>query len=229
MTQACENNGAGTGPDAVPPDPADGEQRPRWRSGRRPRRVRAARVRRPSRLIPALIAIAVVAVGLATPSTASVEHRPTSSARLSAQIARSTAKFHDIATAESDGYGLFHDVNGIACIDEPGMGGMGVHYVNAALIGDAKIVPSTPEAIVYAPDRHGTLRIAALEYIVIKSDWDAAHSNAPRLYRGRPFDVTAAPNRYGLPAFYSQHVWVWKHNPAGLLAMWNPTVHCAWA
>jgi hypothetical protein len=38
--------------------------------------------------------------------------------------------------------------------------------------------------------------------------------------------VTKAPNRFGLPAFYSLHVWVWKHSPAGMFAMWNPTVHC---
>ena len=29
-----------------------------------------------------------------------------------------------------------------------------------------------------------------------------------------------------LAAFYSQHVWAWKRNPAGPLAMWNPNVHC---
>jgi hypothetical protein len=34
--------------------------------------------------------------------------------------------------------------------------------------------------------------------------------------------VTTAPNRYGLPAFYSLHAWVWKPNPAGQYAMWNP-------
>ena len=28
------------------------------------------------------------------------------------------------------------------------------------------------------------------------------------------------------PTFYSQHVWAWKRNPAGPLAMWNPNVHC---
>ncbi len=229
MAQAWEYTGAGKAPDTMGPDINDANRRPGSHSGHLHGLARAARIGRHKRLSPVLIAIAVLAVGLATPSAASAEQHPTSSARLTAQIMRSTAKFHDIATAESDGYGLFHDVNGIACIQEPGMGGMGVHWVDAALIGDGKVIPSTPEAIVYAPDRDGTLRIAALEYIVIKSDWDATHSSPPQLYPGKPFDVTTAPNRYGLPTFYSQHVWVWKHNPAGLLAMWNPTVHCAWA
>ena len=41
------------------------------------------------------------------------------------------------------------------------------------------------------------------------------------------FMLTDAPgNRYGLPAFYSLHAWIWKHNPAGPFEMWNPDVHC---
>jgi len=32
---------------------------------------------------------------------------------------------------------------------------------------------------------------------------------------------------HGLPAFYSLHAWIWKHNPAGDFAMWNPDVTCA--
>ena len=33
-------------------------------------------------------------------------------------------------------------------------------------------------------------------------------------------------NRFGLPAYYSLHVWLWKHNPAGTFAMFNPNVMC---
>ena len=35
-------------------------------------------------------------------------------------------------------------------------------------------MPQHPEALVYAPDRHGGLHLAALEYVVIKADWDAS-------------------------------------------------------
>jgi hypothetical protein len=79
---------------------------------------------------------------------------------------------------------------------------------------------------VYAPDRDGTLRLAALEYLVDKLAWTSTHSAPPTLFPGNPFDETDAPNRYGLADFYSQHVWAWKRNPAGSLAMWNPNVHC---
>jgi hypothetical protein len=146
-----------------------------------------------------------------------------------AQIARmraATDRFHNIATAEDAGYGLLHDKAGITCIDMPGTGGMGVHWVNGALVGDPTLDPRKPEALVYAPDRDGTLRLAAVEFIVDKAAWDARHSRPPQLFRKAPFDVTGAPNRYGLDPFYSQHVWIWRPNPAGVLSMWNPKVSC---
>ena len=41
------------------------------------------------------------------------------------------------------------------------------------------IDPKHPEALVYAPDQHGGRHLAALEYVVIKSDWDATESGPP--------------------------------------------------
>jgi hypothetical protein len=34
------------------------------------------------------------------------------------------------------------------------------------------------------------------------------------------------PNRYGIPAYYSLHVWAWRHNPTGVFGDWNPKVSC---
>jgi hypothetical protein len=79
--------------------------------------------------------------------------------------------------------------------------------------------------MVYARQPNGTLRLAAVEYVVVKKAWDTGHANPPRLF-GHRFNFTAAPNRFGLPPFYSLHVWVWKKNPAGTFAMWNPQVTC---
>jgi hypothetical protein len=39
--------------------------------------------------------------------------------------------------------------------------------------------------------------------------------------------LNPADNRFGLPAFYSLHAWVWKHNPRGTFEPWNPAVRCA--
>ena len=106
-----------------------------------------------------------------------------------------------------------------------GTGAMGFHYINGSLLDD-KISATHPEALVYAPNRNGNLRLVALEYVVFQDAWKAKHGNRlPRLF-GQKFMATGAPNRYDIPAFYSLHVWLYKNNPSGLFAPFNPTVSC---
>jgi len=172
------------------------------------------------RLLIPLVVVLATAVS-ATPADASVGHHgPTLK-----QVVAATAKFRSVEVAQRAGYGRFVDVDGIACIDMPGMGAMGIHYVNGDLVGDPTISALKPEAMVYEPTRSGGLRLVAVEYVVVKADWDARHRSRPSLF-GRRFDLTGSPNRYGLPPFYSLHAWIWKHNPDGTFAMWNPNVHC---
>lgn len=138
---------------------------------------------------------------------------------------KATAKYHRLATAKRHGYGVLKDAKGIACIDNPGVGGMGVHYVKGALVGDGKLNLRTPEALVYGPDRHGKLRLVAIEYVVFQKAWDEHHSSPPELF-GRKFELVSAGNRFGLDPFYALHAWVWKHNPRGMFDDWNPRVSC---
>jgi len=181
------------------------------------------------------VAGAVVLLSEGGVAFAHVPHNPEV---VSAAPARSaTAKYHSLTVAEKAGYSILTDTAGTTCIAEPGMGAMGVHYVKGDLVKDPSIDAADPEALVYAPDAHGQLRLAAVEYVVIKSDWEASQPQppnmgypvlvkpAPMLF-GHTFDFTTAPNRYGLPPFYSMHAWVWRDNPAGTFAMWNPSVHC---
>jgi hypothetical protein len=136
-----------------------------------------------------------------------------------------TAIFQDPSAALSGGYTLLTDAQDIACIDMPGMGAMGVHYVNGPLVQGAKIDAARPQALVYEVDQNGKLQLVALEYVVLQADWDGAHSAPPTLF-GQKFLLTEAGNRYGLPAFYSLHAWIWKDNPTGTFSPWNPRVHC---
>ena len=135
-----------------------------------------------------------------------------------------TAPLHSNAAAQSAGYGLLVDAAGIACIDNPA-GGMGIHYVNGALVGDDKVNAATPELVVYEPTQNGRLRLVAAEYVVFQAAWDAKHDSAPELF-GHEFELVEAGNRYGLPPFYELHAWLWKHNPAGFFDDWNPRVSC---
>ena len=125
--------------------------------------------------------------------------------------------------AQRHGFGLVTDVNGVSCIDDPaGTGNMGYHYANPTLLGDGKIDPFHPEAVLYE-HKHDGLRLTAIEYIVIAEQWTG--HKPPRLF-GQEFMLVDAPNRFGLPAFYMLHVWLWKANPLGLFNPYNPRVHC---
>ena len=141
------------------------------------------------------------------------------------RVKQATAKYQNVDVAKNAGYELLLDAQGIACIDMPGKGAMGVHYVKGDLVADPAIDALRPEAMVYEPGPGTRLRLVAVEYVVLQADWDKSHKNRPRLF-GKRFDLTTSSNRYGLPAFYSLHAWVWRDNPAGTFAMWNRRVHC---
>ena len=65
-----------------------------------------------------------------------------------------TARFHKLDHANAAGYSVrVADVNGITCIDNPGTGAMGVHYLDPGLVPElfdetaaASVDASTPEA-----------------------------------------------------------------------------------
>ena len=169
------------------------------------------------RLLTALIvAMALVAVTLAT---ALAGNSDVDRARAA------TARFNSLIQAEKGGYGLppegpLHEC--IASFDDTGA--MGFHYINGALLdGTGTIDPTQPEALVYAEDASGNLRLVALEYVVFASEWTGAHD--PMLF-DEMFMFVDEPNRYELPPFWALHVWLWKDNPAGTFAAFNPDVSC---
>jgi len=147
---------------------------------------------------------------------------------LTAVAAQATARFHDLDQAQQAGWNtLVKDKFGVVCIDNQPVGGMGVHWANGQLLGDAVLDPSRPEALVYAPNASGQPRLAALEYIVFDSAWKAAgHTDPPELF-GQQFFFSPDGNRFGIPAFWALHVWIWHPNPAGTFQPWNPSVHCS--
>jgi hypothetical protein len=137
-----------------------------------------------------------------------------------------TTAYHDAAAAQAAGWSFrLPELSGETCIVQPGEGAMGVHLVNTGLL-DATLDPAAPEALVYEPGRGEKLKLVALEYVVFEQAWrDAGHTSPPTLF-GRTFDFTPAPNRYGLPAFYALHAWLWRGNPSGQFNAWNPKIDC---
>ncbi len=172
----------------------------------------------------ASVTIAVLVVGIAV---AFAHGSATSSPHLEPLqgVRAATARYHSLAVAQGDGYAILKDTAGIACIDNPGVGTMGVHFANGDLVKAGKLDPNKPQALVYEPAKNGQMSLVAVEYVLFQQQWDAANHSAPMLF-GQHFMLTPDGNRFGLPAFYSLHAWIWKTNPAGMFSMWNPTVSC---
>jgi hypothetical protein len=138
-----------------------------------------------------------------------------------AKVRQATVKYRDVDVAIADGYAKFH-----ICTEEPGVGAMGQHFVRGDLVGDPRIDPLRPEALIYAPKPGGGWRLVGVEYVVLQADWHAAFGDATPTVLGKPLKAVSAPNRYGLPPFYQRHVWLWRHNPSGMFEDWNPKVSC---
>ena len=135
-----------------------------------------------------------------------------------------TAGFQTLAQAKAAGYtDKVVDLKGFACIEDPNAGGMGVHFLNPSLL-DGKVDAGKPELLVYEPRANGKVKLVAVEYLVLAKDWKGKAK--PKLF-GRTFDTVKPGNRYGLPKAYALHAWVWKSNPSGVLAPYNPRVDCS--
>ena len=137
-------------------------------------------------------------------------------------IRESTKRFKDPAAAEKEGYNLL-----FGCVSGPDSGAMGLHYVNLDLVGSGVIDPTHPQIVIYEPTADGHLKLIGADFLVIASDWDKAHpgQGAPQLM-GQLFHYFESPNRFGLPAFYTLHIWAWKENPNGAFVNWHPNVSC---
>jgi len=131
-----------------------------------------------------------------------------------------TRRFRDARVAMAEGY-----VAQFGCVSGSDEGAMGLHLVNGPLVADPTLDVTRPELLVYEPMANGQLRLVAADYLVIKDAWDANNAAPPQLM-GQLFHLFESPNRFGLPAFYTLHVWAWKDNPHGTYVNWNPEVSC---
>lgn len=124
-----------------------------------------------------------------------------------AQARRATAKYHDIAQAEADGYVNINIYEG----------GEGLHYVNFGLV-DATFDPAHPEVLLYAPVPHeNRMELVAVEYVVPLS-----LSSAPPAGFAGNADVWRE-NSEGL-GLWELNAWIWLNNSNGIFAFKNPRV-----
>ena len=135
-------------------------------------------------------------------------------------VRQATAQFRDPAAAEAQGYHLL-----FGCVSGPDIGAMGLHYVNMSLVGDGELDATQPEIVIYEPLPNGRLRLVGADFLVLAADWHAKHAETPQL-NGQLLHLFESPNRFGLPPFYTLHVWAWKDNPTGMFVNWHAKVSC---
>jgi hypothetical protein len=125
------------------------------------------------------------------------------------------------------------------------LGAMGVHYVRPDLLGiSAPPSPrvdgngthtdfNKPAILIYEPQANGSLELVAVENLVFIKAWEAAGHKAPPSYQGKSFDLmkddpaTTIDEAHMFEPHYDLHVWLYRDNPNGLFAQFNPNVSCA--
>lgn len=123
-----------------------------------------------------------------------------------ARVRAATAAFHDLGAATDAGYVQF-----LPCFDNQ-TAGMGQHFVRFPL--DGTVDALRPESLVYEPGPDG-YRLVGVEYIVPQASWTG--SSPPSLF-GEEFHPV---NSLGI---WALHAWIWRPNPDGMFADFNPKV-----
>jgi len=162
----------------------------------------------------ALAALVVALVGIVTAAASPPDELQA--------VKAATARYHSFAQAQADGY----TIAGEPCVAAPGLGAMGIHAVNPALIADPAINPTQPEILLYLPKANGRLKLIGVEYLKVDADQNlATDADRPSVF-GQPFDGPMAGHTPTMPIHYDLHVWFWADNPAGMFAPFNPSLSC---
>jgi hypothetical protein len=177
----------------------------------------------------------------AEPSLAELPVEPTLD-----EVRAATDRFRDVAIALAEGY--VPDPMGMCVTAEmEGLpaeaGAMGIHYMRPDLLQITAVEPrvdgtgthtdfAQPAILIYEPQADGSLELVAVENLVFKRAWHAAGNTAPPAFHGVPYDhmeddpATELDEAHGFEAHYDRHVWIYRENPDGVFAPFNPAVTC---
>lgn len=200
-----------------------------------------------------IVAAVAVAMMMRSPSTSETADAATPAMTTSADpdldaVRAATAKYQDINVALAEGY-IPDPGNVCESADMMGrpaeMGAMGIHYLRPDLLGitgppDPRVRGNgthvdflTPAVLLYEPQEDGSMQLVGVENLVFEDAWVAAGNTAPPSFQGEPWDhmvddpATAWDDAHGFAPHYDRHVWIYRDNPNGVFAQFNPNVTCA--
>ena len=150
-------------------------------------------------------------------------------------------KYRDVQAALADGYvrdplDVCETPYHLGLTDLPGV--MGIHFLRRDLLrigSDHTRLDATgthtdflrPAVLVYEPQADGTLELVALENLVSAAAWEAEGNRGPPTFQGTPYAFRPDDPSMTIRAHYDLHVWLFRENPRGLLAPYNPDATCA--
>lgn len=173
---------------------------------------------RRSKIIVSVVVATIVLAGAVVAAASTGGAR-----RQLAEVRAATSQYRDPAAAEADGYVLVSE-----CVDgRPEFNGaMGYHYLKFELLEDPAVDITEPELLVYYPTKHGELRLGAVEWMKIDDDQDLETDDDRPVLFGEPFKGPMPGHDAEMPVHYDLHAWLYRSNPSGLFADWNPRVTC---
>jgi hypothetical protein len=165
-----------------------------------------------------------------------------------AEVRAATERFQDVRQALAEGY--VRDPENMcitaAMMGQPAKSGaMGIHYFRPDLLGiTAPPNPRVngngthtdfrkPSILIYEPRPDGSLELVAVENLVFRWAWHEAGHAAPPTFHGVSYEMMADdPNTkvdeaHMFEPHYDLHFWVFRDNPNGRFAPFNPNVSCA--
>jgi hypothetical protein len=119
-------------------------------------------------------------------------------------------RFTDVRTAIAEGYRTTGTY--ITGTD----GALGVPFVN---VGVSDLDPERPQAVLYTLTEDATYEAVGLKWFVPAED----RSSPPSLF-GKTFSGPHTSDTSIIPEHYALHVWLYRENPDGLFARYNPAL-----
>lgn len=163
-----------------------------------------------------------------------------------ATVRRATERFRDIEVAVAEGY-VPDPMNICDSADMLGrpaeLGVMGIHYFRPDLLGITRTEPRVdgtgthtdflrPSILIYEPQADGSMELVAVENLVFRKAWEAAGNAEPPSFLGVTWDLmaddpaTEVDEAHMFEPHYDRHVWIFRENPNGVFAQFNPNATC---
>lgn len=165
-----------------------------------------------------------------------------------AELRQLTERYRDVNVALADGFirDPFDLCDTAEMMGRPAaVGAMGIHFFRPDLLGITE-PPSPrvngagvhtdfrkPAILIYEPQANGSLELVAVENLVFAAAWKAAGHTRPPTFHGVPYDAmiddpnTAIDEAHMFAPHFDRHVWIYRENPNGVFAPFNPAVSCA--